>query len=65
MTLKMLEILFTHNAEKYTHEFEIYDGIDHLLDLQYSQHHIIYEAAHQIILTFLDGEEIDEPQNYQ
>lgn len=57
----MLEILFTHNAEKYTHEFEVYDGIDHLLALQYSEHNIIYEAAHQIILTFLDGEEIDEP----
>ena len=56
----MLDLLFTHNPEKYGLEFEIADGLDPLQALQYSKYSQVYELAQNLIENFFEGVEIEE-----
>lgn len=57
--LKVLEQLFTCQADKYTEQFEILGGTEDLESLQYSPFIEVANCAADLIEKFWDGQPID------
>ena len=59
ITLKVLELLFQHDTEKYAYEFQLRGGIEPLQDLQVDTlHDSIYQLAFTLIQNYFEGEDV-------